>query len=90
MVGGLFPNALYNVSWISLPPIKTDRHHITEKLLSMAKNDKNKQKSTLERFACSMYSRSANGDVSLGQLPSCKDAPHQNTKRANFQADIWR
>jgi hypothetical protein len=40
-VGGLFPNALYiNVSGFSLPPIITDRHHITEKLLSMAKNSK--------------------------------------------------
>jgi hypothetical protein len=37
-VGGLFPNTLYNVSGFSLPPINTDRHHITEKLLSMAKN----------------------------------------------------
>jgi hypothetical protein len=36
-VGGLFPNTLYNVSGFSLPSIKTDRHHITEKLLSMAK-----------------------------------------------------
>jgi hypothetical protein len=39
-VSGLFPNALCNVSGFSLPPI-TDRHHITEKLLSMAKNSKN-------------------------------------------------
>jgi hypothetical protein len=31
---------LYNVSRFSLPPIKTDRLHVTEKLLSMAKNDK--------------------------------------------------
>jgi hypothetical protein len=36
-VSGLFPNALYNVCGFSLPPIKTDRHHITEKLLSMVK-----------------------------------------------------
>jgi hypothetical protein len=34
---GLFPNTLYNVSGFSLPLIKTDRHHITEKLLSMVK-----------------------------------------------------
>jgi cytosine/uracil/thiamine/allantoin permease len=34
-------NTLYNVSGFSLPPIKTDRHHITEKLLSIVKNDKN-------------------------------------------------
>lgn len=62
--------------------------------------------STLERFACSMYSHSArsttvndlryeifqsrNGDVSSGQLPPCKDALHQHTKRANYQAAIWR
>jgi hypothetical protein len=39
MVGGLFPNALYTVSGFSLPPI-SDRHHITEKLLNMAKNSK--------------------------------------------------
>jgi hypothetical protein len=38
-VNDLFPNALYNVSGFSLPPI-TDSHHITEKLLSMAKNSK--------------------------------------------------
>jgi hypothetical protein len=31
---------MYNVSGFSLPPIKTDRHHITEEFLSMAKNDK--------------------------------------------------
>jgi hypothetical protein len=35
-VSGLFPNTLYNVSGFSLPQIKTDRHHITEKLLSLA------------------------------------------------------
>jgi hypothetical protein len=48
-VGGLSPNTLYNVSGFSLPPIKTDRHHITERLLSMAKNDKqtNKKKTSL-------------------------------------------
>lgn len=62
--------------------------------------------SILERFACSMYSRSAksttvndlryeifqsrNGDVSSGQLPPCKDALRQHTKRANYQAAIWR
>ena len=39
-VGGLSPNTLYNVSGFSFPPIKTDRHHVTEKLLSMAKNYK--------------------------------------------------
>jgi hypothetical protein len=39
-VGGLFPNELYNVTGFSLSPIKTDRLHITEKLLSMAKNSK--------------------------------------------------
>jgi hypothetical protein len=38
-VDDLSPNTLYNVFGFSLPPIKTDRHHITEKLLSMAKND---------------------------------------------------
>jgi hypothetical protein len=31
---------MYNVSRFSLPLINTDRHHITEKLLSMAKNIK--------------------------------------------------
>jgi hypothetical protein len=41
-VSGLSPNTLYNVSRFSLPPIKIDRHHINEKLLSMAKM-KNKQ-----------------------------------------------
>jgi hypothetical protein len=40
-VGGLFPNTLYSVSGFSLPPIKTDCHNITEKVLSMAKNDEN-------------------------------------------------
>jgi hypothetical protein len=30
-VGGFFPNTLHNVSGFSLPPIKTDHHHITEK-----------------------------------------------------------
>jgi hypothetical protein len=29
-----------DVSGFSLPPTKTDRHHITEKLLRMAKNAK--------------------------------------------------
>jgi hypothetical protein len=29
-----------NVSGFSLPLLKTDRHHTSEKLLSMAKNDK--------------------------------------------------
>jgi hypothetical protein len=33
-----------NVSGFSHPPIKTDRHHITEKLLNMAKNDKQTNK----------------------------------------------
>jgi hypothetical protein len=28
---------MYNVFGFSLPPIKTNRYHITEKLLSMAK-----------------------------------------------------
>jgi hypothetical protein len=37
-VDGFFPNALYKISVFSLPPTITDRHHITEKLLSMAKN----------------------------------------------------
>jgi hypothetical protein len=37
---GLFPNTLYNASGFSPPLLKTDFHHITEKLLSMAKNDK--------------------------------------------------
>jgi hypothetical protein len=32
-VGGLFPNALYNVSGFSLPPIINDRQHITEKIV---------------------------------------------------------
>jgi hypothetical protein len=36
-VGGLSSNTLYNVSEFSLPPIKTDRRHITETLLSMVK-----------------------------------------------------
>lgn len=31
-----------------------------------------------------------NGDVSSGQLPPCKDALQQHTKRANYQAAIWR
>ena len=60
----------------------------------------------IEKFACIMYSRSAkctivndlryeifrlrNGDVSSGQLPPCKDALWQHTKRANYQAAIWR
>jgi hypothetical protein len=45
-VGGLFPNASYNVSGFSLPPTITDRHHITEKMLSMAKNTKQTNKQT--------------------------------------------
>jgi hypothetical protein len=60
----------------------------------------------IEEFTCNMYSRSAksstvnalryemfrakNGDVSSGQLPPCKDALLQHTKRANYQAAIWR
>jgi hypothetical protein len=36
----------YIVSGFSLTPIKTDRHHITEILLSMAKNDKQTNKQT--------------------------------------------
>jgi hypothetical protein len=47
-VGGLFSNTLYNISEFSLPPIKTDRHHITEKLWSVAKSDKQTNKSDLE------------------------------------------
>jgi hypothetical protein len=39
-VGGLSPHTLYNVYGFSLPTIKTDRHHITEKLLSMVKTSK--------------------------------------------------
>jgi hypothetical protein len=38
-VGGLFSNTLYNLFEFSLPPIKTDRHNVTEKLSSMAKID---------------------------------------------------
>jgi hypothetical protein len=40
--GGLSPNTLHSVSGFSLPPInlKTDRHHITENFLTMAKNYK--------------------------------------------------
>jgi hypothetical protein len=34
---------LYDVTGFSLPPLKIDRHHIIEKLLSMAKNDKQTQ-----------------------------------------------
>jgi len=34
--------------------------------------------------------RSRNADVSSGQLPPCKDALQQHTKRANYQAAIWR
>jgi len=30
------------------------------------------------------------GDVSSGQLPFCKDALLQHTKRTNYQAGIWR
>jgi hypothetical protein len=37
-VGGLSPNKLDNASGFSLPPIKTDCHHVTVKLLSMMKN----------------------------------------------------
>jgi hypothetical protein len=43
-VGGLTPNALHTVSWFSLAPIKTDRHHIIEKLLRMVKNFKQTNK----------------------------------------------
>jgi hypothetical protein len=39
-VCGVSRNTLYLVSGFSLPPIKIDRHHITEKLFSMAKNSK--------------------------------------------------
>jgi hypothetical protein len=34
------PNTLYNMSGFSPPPIKTDRHHRTEKLLSVVKQVK--------------------------------------------------
>jgi hypothetical protein len=34
--------------------------------------------------------QSNNNEVSSGQLPLCKDALHRHTKRANYQADIWR
>jgi hypothetical protein len=44
-VSGLSQNALYNVSKFSLPPIKSDSHHINEKLLGMAKNKKKKPQS---------------------------------------------
>ena len=30
------------------------------------------------------------GEVLSGQLPPCKDALLQHTKRANYQAAIWR
>lgn len=60
----------------------------------------------IQRFTCSMYCRNTkakgvnelrydmfcakNGDVSSGQLPPCEDALLQHTKRANYQAAIWR
>jgi hypothetical protein len=40
MVGGFFPDTLYNVSGFSRLSIEADRHHITEKLLSIVKNSK--------------------------------------------------
>ena len=62
--------------------------------------------SNLAKFASSMYSCSAksttvndlryeifrmrNDDVSSGQLPPCKDALQQHTKRANYQAANWK
>jgi hypothetical protein len=42
-------NTLHSVSGFYLPPIKTDHHHLTEKLLAMAKN--NKQSETNQRLA---------------------------------------
>jgi hypothetical protein len=60
----------------------------------------------IEEFTCKMYSRNAksstvnelryemfcskNGEVTSGQLPPCKDALFQHTKRANYQAAIWQ
>ena len=60
----------------------------------------------IQEFTCSMYCRNTKakgvnelrydifcakkGDVSSGQLPPCKDALLQHTKRANYQAAIWR
>jgi hypothetical protein len=42
-VSGLFPNILYNVHGFSLPPIKTVRHHITEKKCWLWRKKINKQ-----------------------------------------------
>ena len=60
----------------------------------------------IEEFTCNMYcwntkAKSVNelrynmfcskkGDVSSGQLPPCQDALLQHTRRANYQAAIWR
>jgi hypothetical protein len=44
-VVGLSPYILYDVSGFSLPPIKSDHHHIIEKLLSIAKKWQTKRQS---------------------------------------------
>jgi hypothetical protein len=47
---GLSPNTLYiKISGFSLPPIKTDHHRKTEKLLSMAKKSKQTNKQTNQK-----------------------------------------
>jgi hypothetical protein len=55
MVSGLFPNAVHNVSGFSLPSVITDSHHLTEKLLSMAKKSKKKRKISKFQLGQNMY-----------------------------------
>ena len=61
---------------------------------------------TMQAFTCCLYSlntsitcvnrmryeifRAKQGGISSAQLPPCKDALMQHTKRANYQAAIWR
>ena len=61
---------------------------------------------SIQEFTCQLYCRNTKakrvnqlrydmfcakkGYVSSGQLPPCEDALFQHTKRANYQAAIWR
>jgi hypothetical protein len=57
-VGDLSTNTMYNVSGSTLPPIKTDRHYITRKVVIWRKITKNKQiqntKKTKNKQTCAI------------------------------------
>ena len=50
----------------------------------------------IEEFVCQLYCRNTNmfrsrrGEMESAQLPSCEDTLKQHTRRANYQAVIWR